>query len=399
MQDTFFVIGGIAITNQAAFFALGLIAVGLLIALVASVAKSRRASEEAAREQHFRVGEVEERMAEVARVQAELTGRVQTVAEVFGTRQSDLARMLSERLDQVGQRLGTNLNEQTKTTFESLSKLNERLAVIDNAQRNLSALSDQVGSLRAILANKQARGAFGQGRMEAIVEDGLPKGAFEFQATLSNRNRPDCVIRLPSDDRVLVIDAKFPLEAVAAFRDARDEAARKAGAAQLKADINRHVQKIADSYFLPGETQDIALMFVPSESIYADLHEHFEDVVQKAMRARVVLVSPSLLMLAIQVVQAIVKDARMREQAHLIQAEVRLLMDDLGRLRERAHNLQRHFGQTASDLDQLLVSTDKLTKRAAKIEALELGEAEGGATSTADIVPVATRRDLFGTGR
>ena len=220
----------------------------------------------------------------------------------------------NERLDAVTQRLGQSMDTSTKHTVENLQKLNERLAVIDHAQKNLSELTTQVTSLRDVLSNKQARGAFGQGRMESIVQDGLPKGHYEFQFTLKNGKRPDCVVFLP-DQRPLVIDAKFPLEAVTALREGRTDDERKIAAQRVRQDVSKHIADIAEKYLIPGETQDIALMFVPSESVYAELHDGFDDIVQKAYRAQVMLVSPTLLMLAIQVIQQIQKDARMREAA------------------------------------------------------------------------------------
>ena len=247
-------------------------------------------------------------------------------------------------------------------TADNLAKLNERLAVIDGAQKNITELATQVTSLQSVLSNKQSRGAFGQGRMEVIVQDGLPKGCYEFQFTLSNRSRPDCAIFLP-DQRPLVIDAKFPLEAVNAFRDAKTDEERKLAAARLRADIGRHVGDIAAKYLIPGETQDLAMMFVPSESVYAELYDGFDDVVQKAYRAKVVIVSPSLLMLAINVVQQIQKDARMREAADKIHAEVGHLMDDIKRLQERVLRLQQHHGQAGEDLRQILISAEKVEKR------------------------------------
>ena len=227
-----------------------------------------------------------------------------------------------------------------------------------------------------MLGNKQARGAFGQGRMEAIVEDALPKGAFAFQHTLGNGKRPDCAVFLP-DGRPLVIDAKFPLEAITALRDAKGEEARKQAAARLRQDISRHINDIAEKYLLPGETQDIALMFVPSESVFAELHDGFDDLVQKAYRARVVLVSPALLMLAIQVVQQIQKDARMREAADKVRGEVGLMGKDLRLLQERVAKLQQHFGQANEDMRQILISAEKIDKRASRIEELEFGTEEG----------------------
>jgi DNA recombination protein RmuC len=212
--------------------------------------------------------------------------------------------------------------------------------------------------------------------MEAIVQDGLPKNAFAFQHTLSNGKRPDCAIFLPGDIRPLIVDAKFPLEAISALRDARSDEERKHANARVRQDVLKHVNDIADRYLVPGETQDLALMFVPSESVYAELHDGFDDVIQKAYRAQVVLVSPSILMLAIQVTQQILKDARMREAAYAIRTEVGHLMDDMGRLRERVLNLQKHFGQANDDIGQILISADKVTKRGNRIEALEFGEEE-----------------------
>jgi DNA recombination protein RmuC len=209
--------------------------------------------------------------------------------------------------------------------------------------------------------------------MEIIVQDGLPKGCYQFQHTLSNRSRPDCAIFLP-DQRPLIVDAKFPLEAVTALRDARTEEERKQAAARVRTDVTRHIGDIAQKYLIRGETQDLALMFVPSESVYLDLHDGFDDVVQRALRAQVVIVSPSLLMLAINVIQQIQKDARMREAADRIHAEVGHLMDDLKRMHERVLKLQQHFGQANDDVRQILISAEKIEKRGARIAEVEFGE-------------------------
>ncbi|MBN9580115.1 MAG: DNA recombination protein RmuC, partial [Afipia sp.] len=211
----------------------------------------------------------------------------------------------------------------------------------------------------------------------AIVQDGMPKGAFAFQHTLSNRTRPDCVVFLP-DGRPLCIDAKFPLESVTAMRDARSDDERKVATQRLRQDVMKHVADIAGKYLIPGETQDTALMFVPSESVYAEIHDGFDDVIQKAYRARVVLVSPSLLMLAIQVMQQILKDARMRDAADQIRTEVMSLSDDLARLRERVLKLQKDFGNVNEDVRQILISADKIEKRAGRIEELDFTTAEDG---------------------
>lgn len=315
-------------------------------------------------------------MAEIARQQVEMQGRMGQMNEALSARQAELNQSLGQRLDAMTGRIGQTMTEQTRSTHESLAKLQERLAVIDTAQGNIQSLAGQVVQLQAILSNKQTRGAFGQSRMEAIVADGLPVGAFEFQATLSNGNRPDCVVKMPNDTPDLVVDAKFPLEAWNAIRAAEEaeggEAATRAAAA-FRRDVETHIRAISEKYLIPGETQDVAFMFVPSESIFAEIHENFEGLVHRAHRARVVIVSPSLLMLSIQVIQSVLKDAGMREQAHLIQHEVVRLMEDVNRLDDRVRKLQGHFIQTGKDIEQILTSTDKITRRGQQIEALEFG--------------------------
>jgi DNA recombination protein RmuC len=305
---------------------------------------------------------------------AELKGRLQTFAEISVARQGDIARAVNERLDRMTHRVGSDLNETSRKTHDSIAKLNERLAVIDTAQKNLTDLSTNMVSLQEILANKQARGAFGQMRMETIVKDGLPKGAYTFQATLSNGKRPDCLLHMPNASAGVVIDAKFPLEGFEAFRTARRDEEKKEAARRVRVDVGRHVDSMAERYFISGETQDTAILFVPSEAIYADLCEHFSDLVQKAHRARIVICAPNMLMLAVQTMQAILKDVKMREQAHLIQREVAKLMDDMGRFRERVLDLQRHFGQANADIEKILTSSDRIASRGRKIETLEFEE-------------------------
>ncbi|CAM5771793.1 DNA recombination protein RmuC [Bosea minatitlanensis] len=345
----------------------------LLIAVVASWRGSRSRAIEAAMAAE-RAREMDDKVAEMNRQQAELAGRMQSMAEILSTRQGDLARLVAERMDGLRQQVGAGLERNVQQTSESLGKLQERLAVIDTAQKNLTDLTSEVVTLRDVLANKQARGAYGQGRMEAIVRDGLPAAFFAFQPQLSNGRRPDCLVTLPGDGRGLVIDAKFPLESFTLLREARGEEARKAAGQRVRNDVGVHVKDIAERYFLPGETQDIALLFVPSESIYADLHEHFDDVVQRAHRARVMIVSPSLLALAIQLMQSLVRDARMREEARVIQTEVGKLLDDVRRLGERVDKLDTHFRQAQEDVGQIKTSAGKVTSRAEKIGALEFDD-------------------------
>ncbi len=364
--------------GQALVFGALLLA-ALFVLLVMSLWRSAKARAVAAAEAADHARDTEARMADILQAQAEMQGRMGAIAEVFGARQAELTQSLGQRLDAMTGRLGQTMAEQTKSTHESLAKLQERLAVIDTAQGNIQSLAGQVVQLQAILSNKQTRGAFGQSRMEAIIADGLPHGAYEFQASLSNGSRPDCLVRMPNGAPSLVIDAKFPLEAWNAIRAAEGPEPQKMAAQAFRRDIEVHVRDIADKYLIQGETQDTAFMFVPSESVFAEIHENFEAVVQKAHRARIVIVSPSLLMLSIQVIQAILKDARMREQAHLIQGEVIRLMEDVARVDDRVRKLQGHFGQAAKDIDDILVSTSKVTKRGQKIEALEFGEGEAEA--------------------
>jgi DNA recombination protein RmuC len=314
-------------------------------------------------------------VAELVRLQAETAARIEAMRDLLAGRQAELARAVNERLDSVTHHLSQSMTSTREHTVDSLQKLNERLAVIDNAQKNITDLASQVTSLQSVLANKQQRGAFGQARMEIIVKDGLPKDCYAFQFTLSNNCRPDCAVFLP-DQRPLTIDAKFPLEAVTALREAKSEEERKQAAARLRQDVSRHVGDIAGKYLIPGETQDLALMFVPSESVYAELHDGFDDLVQKAFRAKVVIVSPSLLMLAIHVIQQIQRDARMRAAADQIHAEVGHLLDDIGRLHDRVVNLSRHFTQANEDVRQILISAEKVEKRAGRIREVEFDEAE-----------------------
>jgi DNA recombination protein RmuC len=341
------------------------------------------------------VEEPNPQMLELSRLQSETAVRVQAMGDMLAGRQAELARHVNERLDSVTHRLGHSMQMTSQHTTDHLAKLNERLAVIDRAQKNITELASQVTTLQSVLSNKQSRGAFGQGRMEIIVQDGLPKTCYEFQFTLSNRARPDCCVFLP-DQRPLVIDAKFPLEAFNALRRAETEDTRRQATTQVRQDVSRHVADIANKYLIPGETQELALMFVPSESVYAELHDSFDDVVQKAFRSRVVIVSPSLLMLAIQVIQQIQKDARMREAADKIHAEVGHLMDDLGRLGDRVRKLQQHHSQSNEDMRQVLISVEKIEKRGERIRDVEFGDdgqgGEGQSGTAAELFPTPLRR-------
>lgn len=371
LDQTAFVFGTRALTYGDVALAASIIFAFLLLFLVLVAWRNGKAQRLQMMQTQERAAQAEARVADILSAQSEMQGRLSTIADIFGSRQSELNTSLSQRLDAMTSRIGQTMTDQQKATHENLAKLQERLAVIDTAQNNIQQLAGQVVELQTILSNKQTRGAFGQSRMEAIIADGLPMGAYAFQPTLSNGNRPDCTVTMPNDAPDLVIDAKFPLESWNAIRNAEGSGEADAAARQFRTDMDVHIKAISSKYLVTGETQDTAFLFVPSESIFADIHEHHEGIVHRAQKARVVIVSPSLLMLSIQVIQALLKDARMREQAHLIQGEVMRLMDDLGRLDDRVRKLQTHFGQANKDIDDILISTDKLTKRGRKIEDLE----------------------------
>lgn len=398
MNDTIFMLGDVPVSTGAALVAAAALALVVLAILAAVIARSSRTGAAVAMAQAIRADELEERLSELLKAQAEAAGRVDAMGQALAGRQAEMARAVSERLDSVTHRVGQSMEQTTRNTMDSLRVLHERLGIIDSAHKNLTDLTTQVTTLRDVLANKQSRGAFGQARMEAIVQDGMPKDSFAFQHTLSNNRRPDCVIFLP-DQRPLCIDAKFPLEAITAMHDARTDDERKAAAQRLRQDVMKHVTDIAEKYLIPGETQDTALMFVPSESVYAEIHDGFDDIVQKAYRARVVLVSPSLLMLAIQVMQQILKDARMRDAADQVRNEVVNMMGDVERLRDRVSKLGQHFDQVSEDVRQVLISVTKIGKRAAKIEELDFS-AESAAVEAAAPRPAKGKGgDLFAAPR
>src|SRR5262249_45793810 len=274
------------------------------------------------------VGELQGRLAQMADSQAATQA---ALAERMQAQERVLARSLEERLAALGQRVGDRLQEQTVQATKSLSELRERLAVIDAAQKNITELSSQVVGLQDILSNKQARGAFGEVQMQDLVQSALPPSAYSFQATLASGVRADCLLLLPNPPGPIALDAKFPLESYRALRAARDEAALTQARRQFSAALRTHVRAIAEKYIIPGETADSALMFLPSEAVYAELHANFASLVEETFRTRVWIVSPTTLMATLTTVRAVLKDVHLREQAHLVQTELRRLLDDVGR--------------------------------------------------------------------
>ncbi|RIA56795.1 DNA recombination protein RmuC [Dichotomicrobium thermohalophilum] len=350
---------------------------GVLAVCMVAVALLWRASLRRARADADRIAE--QTTAQTQALHDELTGlkeRLQSLSELSLHGQTQLSGALQERLDRVSQHLGEHLQAQQRDTAEQLSQLYQRLSVIDSAQAKIADLTGRVVSLQDILADKQARGAFGQMRMEAIIRDALPSSAYSFQPSLSNGTRPDCIVRLPGTTEPLVIDAKFPLENFERLRTAHEAEARKTAAAQIRQAVGRHVDAIADKYILAGETQDSALMFVPSESVYAEIYEHFPDLIQKAHKRRVIIVSPNMLMLAVQTMLSIVKDARMREQTDVLRKEVSALTQDVAKLAQRAAGLQRHHRLMGEELDKLAGLSETISTRGQRIDALDFDEAQ-----------------------
>ncbi len=354
------------------------IAVAALMFLRGEAARGRRQSES------------------LAQTQAELAGRLAQMGEAQAATQAHLSKTLEDRLDAMSKRVGDGLDRHSEKTGKTMGDLNERLAVIDRAQKKITDLSEQVVGLQDILSNKQARGAFGEIQLNDLVSAIMPPTAYEFQAKLGNDKRADCLLKLPNPPGAMVIDAKFPLESYQALRTATGDKAKIQASRAFRDDVLKHVKDIADKYIVPGETAESALMFLPSEAVYAELHASFQGVVEESYRRRVWIVSPTTLWATLNTVRAVLKDVTMREQAGLIQIEVRKLLDDVGRLDKRVDNLDGHFNMAMKDIREIKISSDKVVKRGDHIEDIELGK-EGLENIDDDarpkLVPLPTAKD------
>ena len=350
---------------------------GLLILLNALLLLGRRGKRDRA---------VESLSDLLLRSQAELAGRLSQLSENNSQEQNKIAaaiteqkmavlKIMDEKLLAVTKSVGEGLQQTTAKTTETLTDLRERLAKIDVAQQKISSLSEQVVSLQEVLSNKQARGAFGEIQLNDLVTSILPPNAYEFQVVLSNTKRADCVLKLPNPPGTIVIDAKFPLESYHALRNAADDRAKIEAERFFRASVLKHIKDISEKYIVPGETAESALMFLPSEAIYAELHANFPDVVEVSYRSKVWIVSPTTLMATLNTVRAVLKDAKMREQAGVIQKEVGTLVEDIGRLDTRIESLSKHFKQANEDVDGIRISSSKIGRRIQRIEDIELGEA------------------------
>lgn len=305
----------------------------------------------------------------------------ESISKTVAQSQAKLTKEVNERLDKVDQRMGATLNESAKETAKSLGKLSERLTTIDDAQKNIVGLADQVVSLQHILADNSTRGAWGEVQLEQIVEDMLPSFAYKMQATLKNSKIVDCLINLPYPPGPIAVDAKFPLAAYEKMLNAEDDASRASSARQLTADTRAHVKDIADKYVGQpiddeAKTSESALMFIPSEAVYGELHANHPKVIEDSHKYKVYLVSPTTLMATLTTVRAILRDVEMRKQAGVIQSEVGKLLVDVVRLSDRVSSLDRHFDQASRDIEQIKTSAGKIESRSGKIESLDLDDPE-----------------------
>ena len=294
----------------------------------------------------------------------------QAMADRLAATQEALAAAVAAQ----NEKLGRVLSDSAVKAEETAGKIHERLAVIDAARANMEALGAQVGSLAQILGNKQARGAFGEVQLRQLIEDRLPADGFVWQHTLANKTRCDCLIRLPHPPGLIAVDSKFPLEAWLAARDATDDAGRLAATKRFATDIGRHIEDVAGKYICPGETAEGALIFVPSEAIYADLHSVHPGVVEAAARRGIYIVSPSTMWAVLGTMRALMQDVRMRAEAGMIKHQVAALVQDVSRLDDRVAKLKKHFADMQGDVMQIEISTAKIAPRGAQIEAVELSD-------------------------
>lgn len=353
---------------------LAILGAGVLIILLLLLVRAATKSAKAIAPLAYHMSDLGQRVQALGDGQERLAGGLHHVSEAQAQAQANMLKLMEQRLAQVQQQMNENLHGTARRTAQSLGDLQQRLATIDKAQENITKLSGDVLSLQDILSNKQTRGAFGEIQLNDIVLNALPSDSYTLQATLSNGRRADCLIHLPNPPGPIVIDSKFPLEGYEALRNAGTDwdlsEARKA----LRTSVRKHIKDISEKYILEGETADGALMFLPSEAVYAELHANFSDVVQEGFTARVWIVSPTTCMATLNTMRAILKDARMREQTGAIRRELGLLFQDVERLGTRVENLDRHFGQAAKDLSEIKISADKAGRRARRLDNFDFEE-------------------------
>ena len=363
----------------------------LFLLLLMAVRASMRTAKLAEPLAH-QMGALGQRVQALGEGQERLAGGLHHVSEAQAQAQTSMLQLMEQRLALVQQQMNENLHGSARRTAQSLGDLQQRLSVIDKAQDNITKLSSDVLSLQDILSNKQTRGAYGEIQLNDIVTKALPSDSYTLQATLSNGNRPDCLIHLPNPPGHIVIDSKFPLESYEALRNAKTDRDLNEAAKFLRASIKKHIKDISSKYIIEGETADGALMFLPSEAVYAELHANFPELVREGFAARVWIVSPTTCMATLNTMRAILKDARMREQAGAIRRELSLLFQDVERLGTRVENLDRHFGQAVKDLSEIKISSDKAGRRARRLDNFDFEELSTETPSAAqDVAPDATQ--------
>ena len=355
--------------NSMVFLVLGLV-LAVLIWWISTLRKSGQSNGLAEQEMSLLVKQLQA----LSDGQERLSGGLHHVSEANAKAQTNMLALMEQRLAQVQQQLSENMHGSARRTAQSLGDLQQRLATIDKAQENITKLSGDVLSLQDILSNKQTRGAFGEIQLHDIVIKALPQDSFTMQATLSNGRRADCIIHLPNPPGPIAIDSKFPLEAYEAMRRASTEADLSEAARQFRTALRKHIKDISEKYIIEGETADGALMFLPSEAVYAEIHANFPDLVRESFAARVWIVSPTTCMATLNTMRAILKDARMRAQAGSIRRELGLLYQDVDRLGTRFETLDRHFGQAAKDLSEIKISSEKAGRRARRLDNFDFEE-------------------------
>ncbi|MDC6453766.1 DNA recombination protein RmuC [Planktomarina temperata] len=308
--------------------------------------------------------------------QQQLAGGLTHVSEAQAAQQNNMLKLMEARLAAVQEQMTLNLTTNAKTTANSLGELQQRLVTIDKAQDNIQKLSGDVLSLQDILANKQTRGAFGEIQLQEIVSKALPSDAYAWQATLSNGKRADCLIHLPNPPGPIVIDSKFPLEAYEALRNAKTELDTRDAVKFMRTSVKAHIKAISAKYIIEGETADGAIMFLPSEAVYAELHSNFPELIREGFEARVWIVSPTTCMATLNTMRAILKDSRMREQAVAIRTALRQLHRDVELVVDRVDKLNTHFNQARKDIEGISTAAERAGKRAHKLDNFDFEEIE-----------------------
>ena len=350
----------------------GLIVLLLLLLSLRAVSRLTKAAEPLS----YQMNALGQRVQALGEGQERLAGGLHHVSEAQAKQQTSMLQLMEKRLADVQLQMNENLQGSARRTAHSLGELQQRLTAIDKAQENITKLSGDVLSLQDILSNKQTRGAFGEIQLNDIVSKALPSDSYTLQATLSNGRRADCLIHLPNPPGPIVIDSKFPLEPYEALRNATNDWELNEAASQLRTAVKKHIKDISEKYIIEGETADGALMFLPSEAVYAELHANFSELVREGFSARVWIVSPTTCMATLNTMRAILKDARMREQAGAIRRELGLLYQDVDRLGTRVENLDRHFAQATKDITEIKISADKAGKRARRLDNFDFEEIE-----------------------